>query len=273
LDMVMASLSAAAPKDRESFFAECLRRRRRERKEWLDTPIARIFVERAEWATLRPRALVAQARTGVLATLAYVSKITKELDKLQEVAAAALMEGNEQAADEKQVRIIELMSETALYPRDVKAAFETYDADGDQRLSRSELTAFLKAFSVQATAGDVASIMNMLAGEGSSALSLEAFESTFGPTDAEVTGDEAAAHALGPWMCKRCCLTNLHESTMCVYCQEQPRPDLEGILRGPGPPVGQWECGVCHFYNEDESHFCDICGAARGAVMGQEDFE
>merc|ERR1719262_1656450 len=85
LQLLMTSLAAATPEDRRLFFEECIRRRRRERREWSDTPIARIFVNEAEWATLKPRAMIENVRSNVAATLAFVSKLTNEREKLEEI--------------------------------------------------------------------------------------------------------------------------------------------------------------------------------------------
>merc|ERR1712196_179998 len=90
LSLVMQSLSAAPMQDRRLFFDECLRCRRRERKEWSDTPVARAFVEESEWDMLRPRAIIQQAKANVAATLSYVDKKQSEMAKLQEVSLRAI---------------------------------------------------------------------------------------------------------------------------------------------------------------------------------------
>jgi len=277
LALLMRSLSAAEPGDRQRFFEECLRRRRRERREWCDTSVARIFVGEAEWATLRPRAIVEQARSSITATLGYVTKKQLELTKLEEVAIAALTGGDEGLAEQHQNRIAQATMEIAGYPQDLRAAFDTFDADEDGLLSRAELANFLKAFGVHPTASDVAGVMEMLE-QGRNTLRFEAFRVAFGPKDYSEANDgayddAALAASLGPWMCKTCMLTNPHENTMCVYCQEQPRPDLECVLGPAGPPAGKWRCGVCTVFNDDQEQFCFICGSAKGAVAGAAEFE
>jgi len=284
----MRSLAAAPMQDRRLFFEESLRCRRRERKEWSDTPVARVFVAEAEWDTLRPKALVEQARANIIATLSYVAKKNKELAKLQEVSVAALAKGNEEQVQENQNKILDLEQELGQYPVDLQEAFCRFDVDKDKALSRNELSNFLKASGAQASAGDMLGVMQLVKkdlGEGAadtfSTISFEEFSAAFGPSIQEVNVEDPCLDGMVPWMCDnpRCLangnpeLMNMAEAVMCIYCNEQPRPDLRMVLGQAGPPRGQWSCSVCTFFNEEAEAFCAMCNTARSAVAGGDDFE
>jgi len=270
LRMLMSSLSAASPEQRKDFFEECLRRRRRERREWTDTPIARVFVPEEEWAILRPRALVEQVTGNVLATLSFVDKKTKEKEKLEEVAISFLSAGDEEKADEQSTKIQEIVKEIAPYPKDIRAIFEMFDIDKDDALSRTEMTSFLKGFDVHPMAADVQGVLTYLGTDGTS-FSWVLFEAAFAPKPG--AAEDMDIDMCGPWVCRRCQLPNLYESITCVYCQQEPRPDLATVMPDlGGPGRGQWECGTCHFYNVEEDAFCSICSMAKGSVA-QGDFE
>ena len=43
VELLLAAVGGASVKDREAFFSECLRRRRRERHIWADTPLAKVL--------------------------------------------------------------------------------------------------------------------------------------------------------------------------------------------------------------------------------------
>jgi len=286
LAMVMASLSAAPAEERRLFFEECLRCRRRERKEWGDAPVARAFVDESEWEMLRPKALVEQARANVCATLSYVAKRRRERAKLEEVSISALTAGDEETAALQEQRLLDIDVELAQYPGDLRGAFERCDLDGDGALSRSELANFLKAYGAQPTAGDMVLVVQRLKGgavSGDAALSFAEFEQAFSPVDEAAMADvEAEAFGLGPWLCTNpgcvACgqpdFANQPEATICVYCNEQGRPDLVAmsILPNAGPPAGSWSCSVCTLHNAEGQAFCEACGTARGAVAG-DDFE
>ena len=91
----------------------------RERREWSDTPIARIFVNESEWSTLKPRAYIESARANVVATLAFVAKLTNEREKLEEVCTGYIMSDQMEEAEGPQQRIAEIVNELQSYPKDV----------------------------------------------------------------------------------------------------------------------------------------------------------
>eukprot|EP00931_Biecheleriopsis_adriatica_P073552 TRINITY_DN47812_c0_g1_i1.p1 TRINITY_DN47812_c0_g1~~TRINITY_DN47812_c0_g1_i1.p1 ORF type:complete len:4288 (-),score=931.49 TRINITY_DN47812_c0_g1_i1:37-12879(-) len=284
LRLVMSSLSAAPLADRRLFFEECLRCRRRERKEWADTPVARLFVEEAEWDRLRPRALVAQVKANLAATLSYVSSKSFERARLQEVQLGAVTRGDEETAVVQEAKIAEIDEELSQYPADLRATFDRFDVDKDGGLSRSELTGLFKAFGARPSAADITGVLQLLQEQAGSsgALSFDDFSAGLGQAAPEQ--DEAALASDASrewWVCTNpnCFaafneeLKNRPEATICVYCNEQGRPDLVAmsILPNAGPPAGSWSCSVCTLNNPESESFCDACGTARGAVIGGDD--
>lgn len=89
LRSLMQCLAAVSHGEREAFFAESLRQRRRERREWGDTPVAPVFVEEAKWAELRPRALLEKARVNLHANFNYVRRLRKDAVKREELIQAS----------------------------------------------------------------------------------------------------------------------------------------------------------------------------------------
>mmetsp|Transcript_56913 Transcript_56913/g.106962 ORF Transcript_56913/g.106962 Transcript_56913/m.106962 type:complete len:147 (+) Transcript_56913:372-812(+) len=145
-----------------------------------------------------------------------------------------------------------------------------FDIDKDDALSRTEMTSFLKGFDVHPMAADVQGVLTYLGTDGTS-FSWVLFEAAFAPKPG--AAEDMDIDMCGPWVCRRCQLPNLYESITCVYCQQEPRPDLATVMPDlGGPGRGQWECGTCHFYNVEEDAFCSICSMAKGSVA-QGDFE
>jgi hypothetical protein len=295
LRALMSCLAAAPHAERERFFSEGLRRRRRERREWGDAPVARVFVDESRWAELRPRALLEKARVNLQANFSFVRKQRKDAARLEEVlaicskvAATSVSKGSTAGSDpaaQAEAQLAEILASVERYPGDAKMAFERFDEDGDGRISRPELAKMLKALGVQAGAVEVAEVMRIAKHGGDGAeLSCEEFSVCFRETEAEVDVEaiaDAADHCgRGPWLCEnpRCSawnnpdLFNMPDAPICVYCKEQPRPDLlaTGVLQAAGPPRGFWNCSACTLTNPDSLSFCDICGTARGAVHVRE---
>lgn len=55
---LMAMLACDTIDQRKEFFVRCLLLRRRERHMWIDTDLAKLFVEEVDWGTIHERALV-----------------------------------------------------------------------------------------------------------------------------------------------------------------------------------------------------------------------
>lgn len=274
LQLLMTSLAATSPENRRLFFEECIRRRRRERREWSDTPIARIFVDEAEWSTLKPRAMIESARANVVATLAYVAKLNHERSKLEEVATGHIMRDEMEEAEKPQGRIKEIVSELANYPKDTEATFDMFDLDRDKLLSRTEFMNFFKSFNVHPTASDMPGILERLGSDGAF-LSLQQFEEAFAPRESEASVEPELVPNQ-PWVCPRCPggMLNPWENHTCIYCLVERRPDLVAIIGEIATvPPGMWQCKACTFFNEDEVFFCDACGSNKDMVPDGGNFD
>ena len=65
--VLLEALSKSRVRDREIFFADCLRLRRRERNRWADTPLAKVLTEKAAWHLLSARAKLDQFNAALQA--------------------------------------------------------------------------------------------------------------------------------------------------------------------------------------------------------------
>jgi len=281
LRALMTCLAAAPHGEREKFFDEGLRRRRRERREWGDTPVARVFVEESRWAELRPKALLEKARSNLHSNFSYVRNEKKRASVLEKAIGLAADPTASLDMQEQglmcEADLEEILFTISSYPENAAAAFKRFDKDGDGLIKRPEMADMLKQLGVQAGAVETAEVMRLckdVAGSGvDPELTLADFEVIFG---VEEKPEPDADEPIGPWTCSnpRCFawnnpdLFNLPDAAICVYCQEEPRPDLKAqqIIKPAGAPNGRWECNQCHFYNPETLHFCDICGYANGSV-------
>jgi hypothetical protein len=271
LSLLMNSLAASTPNERKLFFEECIRRRRRERREWSDTPIARVFVDEKEWATLKPRALVENARANVIATLTFVTKQTQELNKLEDLIISHISSNDEEAAERVRQQYAEIKKDLGNYPADITATFTKFDCDEDMMLNRQELLSFFKYFNVHPTATEIPGVLEWL-GSDSSFLPLDVFEQAFAPKATEGSADEVEGQ---PWQCTRCPagLLNPWENVKCIYCMVGVRPGMENWVPDTGCAPGMWACKACTFQNPDELFFCDICNTHKDAVPQGDNYE
>eukprot|EP00043_Microstomoeca_roanoka_P005858 m.58502 g.58502 ORF g.58502 m.58502 type:complete len:4257 (-) comp13155_c0_seq1:39-12809(-) len=67
ITILLEALSKSLVIDREKFFDECLRLRRRERNRWADTPLAKVLTEEASWHLLSARAKLDQFNAALQA--------------------------------------------------------------------------------------------------------------------------------------------------------------------------------------------------------------
>jgi hypothetical protein len=273
LKLLMSSLAACEPDQRKEFFEECIRRRRRERREWIDTPLARALEKESAWATLRPRALIKNVHANVAATLTYVTKRVEEIAKLEAVARDHAKNGLDEQASTLLQKITDIQSEVKKYPKDIKATFDLFDLDeAEGLLSRTELQCFFAHFNVHPTMADMSGILELLGGSGCTALNFQQFKDAFEPVR-DATGDDENPEAL-PWHCTACNNDTLNapENIRCVFCSKGWKPGYENVdpsapaLPGFGCPSGKWTCNFCTFHNDDRDHYCTVCANAKDAV-------
>jgi rubrerythrin len=82
LDLIISALPCDH-QTRQVFFEETLRRRRRERKVFTETPVNKLFVPSKHWDLLRPIALIARIRWRFYNELKHTQKLKLELEYLE----------------------------------------------------------------------------------------------------------------------------------------------------------------------------------------------
>ena len=284
MDALMASLSAAALEDRRAFFEGCGMLRRRERRLWADTPVARVFADAARWGDLRPTAVLEAARSGLAANIAYVRSAARERRLLSQAADIRLgSEGDEAYARrraEALARVATIDEDMAALPADVGDVFSKFDADGDGLLDKIEFERFLQAAQLHSvTAADLAALFRLVDRKRSGKIDVEDFVAAFGGVDG-IEDDWHAVAAAGeddlPWACtyaqcpsQSTGMLNDPRAAVCIYCQVQPAPRFAklGLLPPPGAPKGKWACLVCTLFNDEDAAFCSGCRLKRGATM------
>lgn len=65
LELLLDGLQRCPIADRKGFFSECLRLRKRERRLWADTPLAKVLTDKEEWGTLKGRSQIQQVETAI----------------------------------------------------------------------------------------------------------------------------------------------------------------------------------------------------------------
>jgi hypothetical protein len=270
LEMLLVGLKDAPSPDRAAFFAACQRLRRRERRVWSDTPLARVFTAKSEWHLLHVQALIQQMSSALLqrkaaardlfvrfadaspATTAASSSSSSSSSRNSNADTAATSmdeDGNGSGGSIAQPKALTLglaglqrlcvTLRLGFSPADVASVASAADTTGEGRLTVPE---FAKLFSIpEEHALDDPRHGAAAAGGGGGG----------GDND-----DEEDWTAPKTWDCAQCGYRNPAHEIMCEMCGY-------GWAGKREVPPDKWACDTCSFFNPKTQYYCDICNRAR----------
>ena len=143
LRLLMDALAVSPAADREGFFEECLRVRRRQRRIKADTPVMKLFIDDLD--DLRPGAMVEAVKSELAQRRNWVLKRRAKLALLQRALGLGMSFPDKLLA---QIEALGAAVEGA--PSTLEEFFGRYDTAGKGALSRRDLMAALKDLCVAA---------------------------------------------------------------------------------------------------------------------------
>lgn len=223
----MQGLQDCSLPDRLAFFSEGMRLRKRERHIWLDTPLAKVFIKREDWKSLKARVKIQQ-----------VSLAIKRKKKLNARAVFIRYDVDNDGClsyDEMQRALVAM--KLGFSPHDVADIVRLADPNNTGRISLDEFT---QTFNVDIIDADEEKRKR----------------------EEEEKAKDAADNIPEPttWTCTNCTFLNSIYETTCAMCEM-------GWAGRREVPRGKWMCspdeGGCSYFNNDSQFYCDICNRAR----------
>ena len=238
--------------------------RRRERQIWGDTPLAKLFIDEARWAEVRPRHLVESVKSELTAQLSDTAKLHRYVEREE---TRAKTRWPSETPDEHQLRQLKKLRECkatrkqlAAQPSTLREVFDQVDKNADGAIDRVELQDLLQSLQLPFRAEDLSAMIKLFDRNNDNRIDYGEFETLL--WQELDTADEEDQQ----WACTQphCFslqtdppLLNDGLNELCAYCTA-PR---HGVEDEPDyVPSGKWECANCSFHNPDSVYYCDMCG-------------
>ena len=209
--------------------------RRRERRVWSDTPLARIFTAKSEWHLLHVKALIQQMSSALLQRKAAARDLFVRFGetKTGESGESAMRE--DEKCQELTLGLAGLQRlcvtlRLGFSPADIASMASAADTSGDGRMTVPQ---FAKFFGVPEELSEQA--------RNTSATGAAVNEEDWKPQT---------------WDCAQCGHQNPAYEIMCEMC------GFGWSGRREVPP-DKWACDTCSFFNPKSQYYCDMCNSAR----------
>ena len=270
LTSLSRALHLSPVNDRLALFEETLRLRERERNNWADTPVAKIFTREEDWHLM-------QGRSALNRLNAMLNSITQDGGTLPEATLVRLFASDEQ----KEARLQskgggegEGGGETKNSDKKSRLAHEWtpsvsticasiflhFDQNQDDRISVEDLHRMGVALGLKFDVQDCVEIVKLVS--TGQCVTREEFQTSI--VSADCYAHLPASCALGTaeltnldwWACQQCQFLNAAMNDVCVMCQ----CDWSGVR---SIPQGYWSCEGCTKLNADNFFYCEICGLSK----------
>ena len=270
--------------DRLQLFEETLRLRERERNNWSDTPVAKIFTKEEDWHLMQGRSALNRLNS-MLSSISQDGGTLPENDLVklfasekQKEARRKLTNNNDQnntgdakgetknndTTNNKKHRLKHEW--TPSQHTICQSIFSRFDLNHLNCLSVEDMHRLSVSLRFKFDVQDCVEIIKLISNDQeNNTITKEQFRKSIIAADnyahlpASCALGTAELTNLDWWSCQQCQFLNAAQNDVCVMCQ----CDWSGVR---SIPRGYWSCDGCTKLNKDNFYYCEICGLSKKSL-------
>jgi Ca2+-binding EF-hand superfamily protein len=272
LTSLSRALHLSPVSDRLALFEETLRLREREKNNWSDTPVAKIFTREEDWHLMQGRSALNRLNAmfssiaqngGTLAESTLVRLFASEKQKearLHSKESSSSSSNNSSLNETKSNRLAHEWTPSELTICD--SVFLHFDQNNDGKLSVEDLHRLGVALRLKFDVQDCVELVKLIVQNSDQTVTKEHFlnsiisGNSYAHLPASCSLGTAELTNLDWWSCQQCQFLNAALNDICVVCQ----CDWSGVR---SIPQGYWSCEGCTKLNADNFFYCEICGLSK----------